>query len=97
MFNATNFPGAAGGDLNNARALYALLTGRVTSIASNARLDGATGQIRLPRARADREQQDEIGLFVQDSWRIKPNLTLNAGLRWQVAMPFQAERRASTR
>jgi hypothetical protein len=90
MFNATFFPGAATGDLNNARALYALLTGRVTSIGSNARLDGATGEyVYLGVGRTD-EQQDEIGLFVQDSWRIRPTLTVNAGLRWQVAKPFQA-------
>jgi len=29
-----------------------------------------------------------IGLFAQDSWRIKPNLTLNYGLRWDVIPPW---------
>ena len=28
------------------------------------------------------------GLFAQDSWRIKPNLTLNYGLRWDVISPW---------
>ena len=91
MFNATNFPGAAGADLNNARALYALLTGRVTSITSNARLDGSTGQYVYLGAGQTEEHQDEVGLFMQDSWRIRPTVTLNAGLRWQVALPFQAD------
>ena len=27
-------------------------------------------------------------LFVQDSWRIRPRLTLNYGLRWDVIMPW---------
>ena len=27
------------------------------------------------------------GLFVQDSWRMKPNLTVNMGLRWDFVSP----------
>ncbi|HXT71260.1 MAG TPA: carboxypeptidase regulatory-like domain-containing protein [Vicinamibacterales bacterium] len=91
MFNNTNFPGSAATDLTAARALYALLTGRITQIGSNARLDGATGKYVYLGEGNTREHQDEFGLFIQDAWRIKPTLTFNAGLRWQVAMPFQAD------
>src|SRR5215510_248247 len=31
-----------------------------------------------------------MGLFAQDSWRMKPNLTLTGGLRWEVQFPFTA-------
>lgn len=27
-------------------------------------------------------------LFLEDSWRVRPNLTVNYGLRWDVEMPF---------
>ena len=30
----------------------------------------------------------EVGLFVADTWRWKPNLTLNLGLRYELQMPF---------
>ena len=47
MFAAVNFPGSASTDRTNATNLYALLTGRVTSITGNAYLDGSTGEYRV--------------------------------------------------
>lgn len=91
LFTPANFPGASNADLNNARAVYGMLTGRVTSIGSDVRLDGATGKYVYMGAGRTSEHQDEIGVFIQDSWRLRTNLTVNAGLRWQVAFPFQAD------
>ena len=91
MFSTTNFPTAANADLTNARNLYALLTGRVASVVSEVRLNGSTGQYDYMGLGQTNEHQDELGVFVQDAWRLRPTLTINAGLRWQIAFPFQAD------
>jgi len=88
MFATANFPGASGTDLNNARALYAVLTGRVTAINADAGLSEQTGQYVYLGDRVRRARQRELGVFAQDSWRARPNLTLNYGVRWEVQYAF---------
>jgi Carboxypeptidase regulatory-like domain len=90
MFTTANFPGASTTDLTNARNLYAVLTGRVTSIGRNARIgsDGTTYTI-LGASRQE-GRQNEFGFYLQDSWRVKPNLTINGGLRYALQLPFYA-------
>jgi len=89
MFSAANFPGSAGTDLNRARALYAVLTGHITAINGNARLDENGKYVYLGEL-TQKFRQREMGFFAQDSWRAKPNLTLTAGLRYEVQFPFVA-------
>jgi hypothetical protein len=88
MFNNTNFLGANQTDLTNARNIYAVLTGRVTSINANARIDEKTGKYVYLGEGIQRGRQREFGVFAQDSWRARPNLTLSYGLRWEVQFPF---------
>jgi hypothetical protein len=90
MFTTANFPGASSTDLTNARSLYSVLTGRITAIGRNARIgpDGTTYTIL--GASMQEGRQNEFNFFVQDSWRVKPNLTVNAGLRYALQMPFYA-------
>ena len=88
LFTTTAFQGASAAQLTDARALYGLLTGRVRSITGQAALDEDTNQYVAfgPRRRAG--NMNEYSGFVQDSWRVTPTLTLNAGVRWDVQMPF---------
>jgi hypothetical protein len=89
MFNTTNFPGASTTNLNNARALYAVLTGRITQIAGNARIDETTGNYVYQGAATQRGRMIETGAFVQDTWRARPDLTVNMGLRYEVQGAFR--------
>ena len=89
MFTAANFPGASSSNLTTAKNLYALLTGRVNSITANAGL-GDNGEYALLGPREVRLQQKEVGLFVQDVWRLTPQLTMNLGLRWDVQGPIES-------
>jgi hypothetical protein len=87
MFVAANFPGASGTDLTNAKNLYYVLTGRITSIGREARI-GGDGNYSVLGASNQYGRLPQYGTFVQDNWRIKPNLTINAGLRYDVQRPF---------
>jgi hypothetical protein len=90
MFTTANFPGASTAQLNNARALYSILVGRISSIAGNARLNESTEEYHYLGQGMQRGRMRELGLFVQDSWRWRPNLTLNYGVRYEVQYPFYA-------
>jgi hypothetical protein len=89
LFTATNFPGSSSTDLTNARNIYAVLTGRVTAITANANLSESNKYVYSGPS-VQRFQQRESGVFGQDSWRVKPNLTVNFGLRWEVQFPYLA-------
>jgi hypothetical protein len=90
MFNGTNFPGASSTDLTNAKQMYAVLTGRVSSIGREARIgeDGNTYTVLGQSYQQGRLW--DLGFFAQDSWRWTPTLTLNGGLRYAVQLPFYA-------
>jgi hypothetical protein len=69
---------------SDAEDLYATLVGRISSISGTYALDPATNQYKqqLGTSFNLNELSKAWGLFVQDSWRIRPSLTLNYGLRW---------------
>ncbi|HEV8429978.1 MAG TPA: carboxypeptidase-like regulatory domain-containing protein [Pyrinomonadaceae bacterium] len=88
MFAAANFPGASGTDITNAQNLYALLTGRVITITASAFTSEDTGKYTYLGDFVQRVRQRRMGYYAQDAWRFRPNLTINAGLRWEIQFPF---------
>jgi hypothetical protein len=79
MFNATTFPNAT--QRGQAENLYRVLTGRLSSISHIAHLDEAGKAYGLDGTSIERYRQREFGIYGQDSWRFRSNLTLNFGLR----------------
>jgi hypothetical protein len=81
MFTAGNFPGSSATQRNQANTLYRVLTGRLTSISHVASLNEAGDAYSLDANRIERYRQREFGIYAQDSWRFRSNLTFNYGVR----------------
>lgn len=87
LFNTTNFPGASNAQLTAARSTYAVLTGRVAGVNSQAVLDSSGKYVELAPSTLSGGIR-VYGSFIQDSWKLRPNLTLTGGIRYDVQTPF---------
>jgi len=86
-----NFPGYSASDLTHAENMYATLVGRINSVnpgGAGFPLDPKTKQYSTSvGAYFLDELQHGTGLFIQDAWRVRSHLTINAGLRWDFTSP----------
>lgn len=82
------FASASSFDRGDAEALYATLVGRISSVGPNGpgfSLNPKTNQYNTsanPNGIQLNELQKAWGLYIEDTYKFKPTLTLNYGLRW---------------
>jgi Carboxypeptidase regulatory-like domain len=89
-FNAFASLNATVAQQGNAATFYAGLVGRISSITRVAALSETTNKYTLQGDVVSRAQQTEYGVYGQDTWRMRPNLTLTGGLRWEVQGPYKS-------
>ncbi len=82
IFDNSALPNIPPDARNDALALYALLTGRISNVAKSVNVDEKSKQYAVDQPFTRRERQTSFGLYFQDSWRFNRSLTLNYGLRW---------------
>lgn len=96
LFTTTNFPDSTAGQRTDAANLYTVLTGRVRSFGRAVNIDEETRNYG-PTGLVERARQREFALYFQDSWKVRPGLTFNYGLRWDVQLPFTNTSQTYTR
>ena len=81
LVQTANFPGASSTQRTQAQQLYALLTGRITSINRAASLNETTRAYDfIPFT--ERNHQNEFAYYAQDTWKLTPRFTLDFGMRF---------------
>ena len=92
LSNSANYPGGLNTTQQGyARNLYALLTGRVSSLGATFYLNEGADEYIYLGERLQKFSVDSLGLFISDSWRLSPSLTLTGGLRWELQFPFEPD------
>lgn len=82
MFNSSTFPAISTSALSDAENLYALLTGRISSVTDVQNINARTHQFAPYQPVQLKEAMTSFGLYFADSWRVSRSITLNYGLRW---------------
>lgn len=88
-FNAFGF--LASTQQSAAANLYYVLSGRLSSLSGNERLSETTNNYTYLGPLISRAHSLEWGGFGQDSWRVRPNITLTMGLRYERQSPVSAD------
>ncbi len=80
--NTTNFPGLIGTNVTTAQNLLLDLAGSVSNLSLQFNVHSPTDQVFTAPVRVKDYHQNEWAAFLKDDWKIRSNLTLNVGVRY---------------
>jgi hypothetical protein len=92
QMTTAQFPGGiSAADLANANNMAAFLGGIVSQVTQTFQVRDRTSGYVPGIPSNEFYTLDNIALFVQDSWRWKPNFTVRAGLKWEYYSPLSED------
>jgi len=83
-----DLPGVSSSDLAAANLLLADLSGTVASYTQSFNITSRTSGFVAGAPNQRRLRFDSYAGYFQDSWRVRPRLTLTLGLRWEYVTPL---------
>jgi hypothetical protein len=87
IFSSSTLPGADPTQIARARSIYALLIGRVSAVNFSAAIDEEKKSYSVTDPFAiQRNSAKSFGFYYQDYFKVRPNLNLNYGVRWEAAL-----------
>jgi hypothetical protein len=89
---ASMFPGGiSSADMSTAQTLLGLVSGTISSVAQTFQVQNQTSGY-VPGYYSNRNfTLNNIAAYAQDSWRVKPNLTVRYGLKWEFYSPLRED------